>query len=64
VVIELGAGTAIASVRYFSQRVVRQFRGKLIRINPREWQTEGPNAVGLAAGALEGLLELHEVMNR
>ncbi len=58
VVIELGAGTTIPSVRHFSQRVVRQFRGKLVRINPREWQTEGPNAVGLAAVALEGLLRI------
>lgn len=63
VVIELGAGTAIPSARHFSQRVLGQFRGKLIRINPREWQTEGPDTVGLAAGALEGLLGLHEVMD-
>jgi NAD-dependent SIR2 family protein deacetylase len=62
VVIELGAGTAIPSVRHFSQRVLRQFRGKLIRINLREWQTEGRDAAGLAASALKGLLELDDVL--
>lgn len=64
VVIELGAGTAIPSVRHFSQRVVRQFGGNLIRINPREWQTEGRGTAGLGTGALKGLLELDGVLSR
>ncbi|AXA89814.1 NAD-dependent deacetylase [Massilia sp. YMA4] len=34
-VIELGAGTAVPSVRYFSQQVV-QAGGQLVRLNPRE----------------------------
>lgn len=57
VVIELGAGTAVPSVRYFSQQVV-QGGGRLVRINPREWQVPGPLDVGLAAGALAGLAAL------
>lgn len=35
-VIEVGAGTTIPSVRHFSQRVIHQFGGRLIRINPNE----------------------------
>lgn len=56
-VIELGAGTAVPSVRYFSQQVV-QAGGRLVRINPREWQVAGALDVGLAAGALAGLRAL------
>jgi hypothetical protein len=55
VVIELGAGTAIPSVRLFSQRVVHQFDGRLIRINPREPEVPTSDDVGLATSALAGL---------
>jgi NAD-dependent SIR2 family protein deacetylase len=54
-VIELGAGTAIASVRYFSQTVLRHHHGRLVRINPRESQGPTTQDVGLATGALTGL---------
>lgn len=36
VVVEMGAGTAIPSVRHFSHRIVHEFGGRLIRINPGE----------------------------
>ena len=35
-VIELGAGTAIPSVRHFSHQVIHEMGGRLIRINPAE----------------------------
>ncbi|GGY76950.1 NAD-dependent deacetylase [Pseudoduganella plicata] len=54
VVIELGAGTAVPSVRHFSQQVVAG-GGRLVRINPREWEVPTSRDVGLATGALEGL---------
>lgn len=54
-VIELGAGTAIPSVRHFSHRVVQQHGGRLVRINPREPQVPGQDDAGIAAGALVGL---------
>ncbi len=54
VVIELGAGTAIPSVRHFSQEVIRR-GGRLVRINPREPDVPTRNDVGLATGALDGL---------
>lgn len=54
-VIELGAGTAIPSVRHFSQRVIRQFGGRLVRINPQECVVPSPRDAGLPMGAASGL---------
>lgn len=54
-VIELGAGVAIPSVRNFSQRVVIKHGGRMIRINPREPDVASPHDVGLAMGALAAL---------
>jgi len=55
-VIEIGAGTAIPSVRHFSNRVVMQHGGRLIRINPDECRVARPeDDVGLPLGALEAL---------
>jgi NAD-dependent SIR2 family protein deacetylase len=55
VVVELGAGTAIPSVRHFSQRIIAEFSGRLIRINPREWQVPTLLDIGLPTSALSGL---------
>jgi NAD-dependent SIR2 family protein deacetylase len=55
VVIEIGAGTAIPSVRHFGEQVVRRHNGSLVRINPREPEVNGPRAVGLPMGALDAL---------
>ncbi len=63
VVIELGAGTAIPSVRLFSQRVVHQFDGRLIRINPREPHVSASDDVGLAIGALAGLQAIAKALD-
>lgn len=54
-VVELGAGTAIPSVRHFGQAVVTHHNGRMIRINPREPQVSSARDVGLAANALEAL---------
>lgn len=54
VIIECGAGTAIPSVRMACERAARAVHGTLVRINPREPQAP-PDAVSLAAGALEAL---------
>lgn len=51
VVIELGAGTAIPTVRQFGECA----GGTLIRINPTEAQIGKPTAVSLKLGALAGL---------
>jgi NAD-dependent SIR2 family protein deacetylase len=51
VVIELGAGTSIPTVRMFGQQV----DGPMIHINLRESQVPRKSDIGLAVGALEGL---------
>ena len=57
VVIELGAGTAVPSVRIQSESLVQRMKTRLIRINVREaWVPEGQ--IGLACGALAGLTAL------
>ena len=61
-VVELGAGTAVPSVRHFSERVIHQFGGRLIRINPREAQVPTRQDVGLAMGAAEGLEAIAKVL--
>lgn len=53
VVIEIGAGTDIPSVRMFSDRFPR-----LIRINPRESQVHREQSVSIALGGLEALEQI------
>ncbi len=56
-VIELGAGTAIPTVRYTSESAVEQLRGNLIRINPREHSVPTGH-FSMATGALDGIRQL------
>ena len=55
VVIELGAGTRIPSVRLFGQTVIHGYGGRMVRINPHEANPATPFDVALPLGALEGL---------
>lgn len=56
VIVEMGAGTAIPSVRHFSHHVIFKNGGCLIRINPRESQVPSSRDVGIATGSLEALI--------
>ncbi|NML28570.1 SIR2 family NAD-dependent protein deacylase [Zoogloea dura] len=56
VVVELGAGTAIPTVRHFGERV----GGSFIRINPRDAQRPRQDALVLELGALDGIRRLAE----
>jgi NAD-dependent SIR2 family protein deacetylase len=55
VVIEIGAGLAIPTVRHFSRRVAQRPRGTLIRINAREFDVEREQDIGLGTSALLAL---------
>mgnify|MGYP003753891045 FL=1 len=55
VVIELGAGTAVPSVRHFSQALVAKHGARLVRINPREPAVPTRHDVSMASPALAGL---------
>lgn len=63
VVIEIGAGSAIPSVRHFSHRVLTEHGGRLIRINPTEADVPSSLDVGLPLGGLSGLLAISAALN-
>ncbi len=54
VVVEIGAGTAVPTVRLTSERVAARFGATLVRINPREPEVPRGQIV-LPAGAVEAL---------
>ncbi|HTL58415.1 MAG TPA: Sir2 family NAD-dependent protein deacetylase [Candidatus Limnocylindrales bacterium] len=56
-VIEVGAGTALPTIRHTSERVVRSVSGKLIRINPRQFGVP-PRQIGIPLGAAESIRRL------
>jgi NAD-dependent SIR2 family protein deacetylase len=62
VVIEIGAGTAIPSVRLIGEQIVRQGNGKMIRINLREPAIKPRYGIGLAMGGLAALTAIGEVL--
>jgi NAD-dependent SIR2 family protein deacetylase len=62
VVIELGAGTEVSTVRHFSERMAQTYQVPLIRINPREPQSMLRDCIGIAMGAQEALQALDEML--
>ena len=60
VVLELGAGTTIPTVRRMSENLARRLQGMLVRINPREPEVPA-NQIGLPLGALAGIQQLAAV---
>lgn len=63
VVVELGAGTAIPSVRRFGERAAMDRGATLIRINPREAAVPPRGAIALQAGALDALQALDTLLH-
>lgn len=60
-IIECGAGTAVPTVRWQSERVSKAFDVPLIRINPRDGR--GPaGTISLASGALDTLTAIDQAM--
>lgn len=62
VIIEIGAGTAVATVRQFTRWLGRTRDVRLIRINPREYQVEHADDLGLPWRALEGLRRIEALL--
>jgi NAD-dependent SIR2 family protein deacetylase len=60
-VIEIGAGTAVPTVRSQCQRVAETFDSILIRINPRE--PGGDNVVSIAMGGLAAVEQMDARIN-
>lgn len=63
-VIEIGAGLNIPTVRHFSQRIVLQHGGALLRINPREPHIGKLPGVALPGGALASLTAIDDRLQR
>ncbi len=61
VIIELGAGTNVPSVRHNSQQMVRNLDASLIRINPRESKVP-ENQIGLPVGSLEAMEKIYKFL--
>lgn len=61
-VIELGAGSAIPTVRGLSERIAGRFRTRLIRINPREHSVPAGH-IGLPLGAAEGIQRISDLID-
>ncbi len=62
VVVEMGAGTSIPTIRYTSERVGTGNGVTVIRINPREAQIPPPH-ISISCGALEGLRGIEAMLS-
>ncbi len=62
VVIEMGAGTAIPTIRHLSEQTGRQPTCTVIRINPREPQITAPH-ISIAEGSLAALQNIQMLMD-
>lgn len=60
-VVEIGAGTAVPTLRLFSERLVRQRRARLVRINTRESDVPYGECLGLRLGSLPALTAIDEI---
>lgn len=60
VIVEIGAGTTIPSVRYFSDYVKHECGARLIRINVRESSVSHPMDFGIPEGALAALQGINQ----
>jgi NAD-dependent SIR2 family protein deacetylase len=59
-IVECGAGTGIPTVRMFGSRLAEELRGAtLVRLNVREPEAD-PGQIGIACGALAGLVAIDE----
>jgi len=59
VIVELGAGSAVPTVRMTSEQIASRSGATLVRINPREPQVRHGH-IGLALEALEALEAIDE----
>ena len=61
VIIEIGAGIAVPSIRLLSEQIVSNYRAKLIRINPTDTNVPKTETV-IPLGALQALREIKKLL--
>jgi NAD-dependent SIR2 family protein deacetylase len=64
VVVEIGAGTAIPSVRHFSHALMKSHGARILRINPHEVDIPSDGDVELAVPGLAGLAAIDSELTR
>ncbi len=62
VIIELGAGKAVPTIRYISEELAQNLNATLIRINPRDYDVP-QGAISIASGAKEALENIQNHLN-
>jgi len=62
-IIEMGAGSAIPTIRYTSERLGERGNATVVRINPREPHIRSPH-ISIAVGALEGLTGIDRALRQ
>ncbi|MBE0502043.1 MAG: NAD-dependent deacetylase [Desulfuromonadales bacterium] len=60
-VIELGAGSAVPTIRYLTERLGNRPQTTVIRINPREPEIRPPH-LAIGCGALDGLQKIDAIL--
>jgi NAD-dependent SIR2 family protein deacetylase len=58
VIIEIGAGEAVPTVRYEGEGIASRFGAKLIRINPRDYHVDSRYGVSVELGGYDGIKEV------
>ena len=60
VIIEIGAGTVIPTVRIEGENLAKRYNAKLIRINPREYEIDPKLGYSVPFGGLDGIMEIYQ----
>jgi NAD-dependent SIR2 family protein deacetylase len=64
VVLEIGAGKSVPTVRLRSEQVARSHSASLIRINPRDFDVPSPADVGLPVRSEAGIMGIEERLSK
>jgi len=58
VIVEIGAGKAVPTVRLTSERIASQLNATLIRINPRDYEVPSVKHISIPLGSLEAIKKI------
>ncbi|MEA2039578.1 MAG: Sir2 family NAD-dependent protein deacetylase [Thermodesulfobacteriota bacterium] len=61
-IVEVGAGTAISTVRNTSENLAARYNGTLIRINPRDYMVRNERYLSIPLGGAEGINRIFELI--